>query len=78
MQESILQIRCMGLEYIASEMGIGMKGLGMKVEDKALECILLGMGKHNLVTGRMGFSMFRARRTLLPLYLLWLFIIPKF
>ncbi|KAL5795119.1 hypothetical protein ACOSP7_003713 [Xanthoceras sorbifolium] len=44
-------------------MGIDMRERGMRVEDKDSECTHLEMGKPNLVTGRMEFSTFQARRT---------------
>ena len=52
---NILQTRCMVLECINFRMVIGMRGHGMKEEDKDRECTLSEMGKHNVVTGRMGF-----------------------
>ena len=67
---NILQTRCMDLVSIALLMGIGMRALGMRVEDKGLECIHLEMGKHNPVIGKMEFLMSQAHRTLHILYLL--------
>ena len=60
MQESILQTRCMVLEFIGLAMDIFMRELGTKEIGKDLVCTLLGMERHNLVTGKMGFLMFPA------------------
>lgn len=70
MQGNILRTRCMDLVSIALQMAIGMRVLGMRVEDKGLECIRLEMGKRNLVIGKMEFLMSQAHRTLHILYLL--------
>lgn len=78
MLENILQTRCMGLVFIVLPMGIGMKGHGMREEDRGLECTHLEMGKPNLVTGKMEFWMFQVHRTPLILYVLLVFIIPKY
>ena len=57
MQESILQTRCMVLEFIDSAMDIVTRELGTKEASKGLECTPLGMERHNLVIGKMGFLM---------------------
>lgn len=74
---NILQTRCMDLEFIVLQMVIAMKEPGMRVEDKALGCILSGLVKPSLVTGKMGFLMFLAHRTSPLLFLQWPFIIQK-
>lgn len=73
-----MQIRCMDLGSISLQMCIGMKEHGMRVEGKGLECTHSEMVKLNLVTGKMGFLTFLARRIQLTLYLLLLFIIQKY
>lgn len=74
---NILQIRCMDLESINLQMDIDMKAPGMKEGGRGLVCTLSEMGKHNLVTGKMGFFMFPAH--IIPILdLLMLPIILKF
>ena len=51
MQENILGTKFMDLGSIILPMAIAMKGLGMKVESKALACILLEMQKLDVVNG---------------------------
>ena len=67
---NILPTRCMDLVSIVLQMAIGTRVLGMRVDDKGLECIRLEMGKCNLVIGKMEFSMSQAHKTLHILYLL--------
>lgn len=78
MLENILRTRCMDLVSIVLPMGIGMKEPGMRVEDRGLECTHSEMGKPNLVTGKMEFSIFQARRIRLILYHLLQFTTPKY
>ena len=59
MLESILQIRCMVLEYTTLEMVIAMKEPGMRGRGKGLAFTRSEMGKLSLVTGKMGFLMFQ-------------------
>ena len=68
----------MDLVSIVLPMGIGMKEPGMRVEDRGLECTHSEMGKPNLVTGKMEFSIFQARRIRLILYHLLQFTTPKY
>lgn len=74
---NILQTRCMDLVSIALQMAIGTRGLGMRVDDKGLECIHFETGKHNLDIGKMAFLMSQVHRALHIPYLLLLFIILK-
>lgn len=78
MLENTLQTRCMVLECIVLQVGIGMKELGMKAKGKGLECTLSEMGRPNLGIGIMGFLMFQALRTPPILYLLSQCIIPEY
>lgn len=74
---NILQTRCMVLECINSRMVIDMRGHGTKEEDKDWECTHSEMGKHNVVTGRMGFLMILKGKTVTPgLHVQW--TMPKF
>ena len=57
MQESILQTRCMALEFIGLAMDIVTRELGTKEIGKGLVCTLLGMERHSLVIGKMVFLM---------------------
>ena len=68
----------MDLVSIVLPMGIGMKEPGMRVEDRGLECTHSEMGKPNLVTGKMEFSIFQAHRIRLILYHLLQFTTPKY
>lgn len=78
MLENTLQTRCMGLEFIILPMVIGMREPGMRVEGKGLECTPLEMERLNLGTGKMGFLTSQALKAQPILYLLLLFIIPKY
>lgn len=51
--ENILQIRCMDLVSTDLLMGIVMRELGMRGEDRDLGCTHLGMEKRSRDTGRM-------------------------
>lgn len=73
-----MQTRCMGLEFIILPMVIGMREPGMRVEGKGLECTPLEMERLNLGTGKMGFLTSQALKAQPILYLLLLFIIPKY
>jgi len=78
MLENTLQTRCMVLEYIVSQVAIGMKELGMREKGKGLECTLSEVGRPNLGIGIMGFLMSQAHRTPRILYLLLQCIIPEY
>lgn len=78
MLENTLQTRCMGLEFISLPTVIGMREPGMRVEGKGLECTPLEMERLNLGTGKMGFLTSQALKAQPILYLLLLFIIPKY
>jgi len=74
---NILQTKCMVLESIGLGMDISMREPGMREEGRDLVYTPSGMGRHNLVTGKMGFLTFLARN--LPiLNLPMLSTIPKF
>jgi hypothetical protein len=60
---SILRTRCMDSGYTVLQMAIVMKEPGMRGKDMVLECIHLEMEKLNLVTGKMEYLTFQARRT---------------
>lgn len=51
MLESILETKFMGLVFITLLMGIAMRGRGMKVVSKAMECILSEIGIRDVVNG---------------------------
>jgi hypothetical protein len=74
---NILQTKCMVLEPIGLVMDIGMREPGMREEGRDLVYTPSGMGRHILVTGKMGFLTFLARN--LPILKLpMLSTIPKF
>ena len=60
---SILRTRCMDSGYTVLQMATVMKEPGMRGKDMVLECIHLEMEKLNLVTGKMEYLTFQARRT---------------
>lgn len=73
---NILLTRCMVLECINLEMDIVMKEPGMKEESRDLVHTLSEMGKHNLVTGKMGFLILACKIAILDLPMLS--TMPKF
>lgn len=78
MPENTLQIRCTDLESIVLLMGIVMREPGMRAEGKVLGCTLLEMRRLNRATGKTGFLMSQALRTLPFLYPLSQFTTPKY
>lgn len=78
MLETILQTKCMVLGCINLLMDIGMREPGTRVKGKGLGCTRSEMERLNQDTGKMEFLTYLAPRTQPTLYLLSLFIIPKY
>lgn len=74
---STLLIRCMALEFTSSPMDINMRDRGTKAEGRDLVFTVLGNGRLNLVTGKMG-NLLKLVVKLNCLNLILQFILPKF